>query len=155
MADKPESQGRYIIRVSNTDLDGKKSIAYALRKIMGVNTALGHALCTVAGIDPRKKAGMVTEKEEAQLNELLKNPKKAGIPDWMLNRQKDRESGEDMHLIGPDVNYVSENDVKNERKLKTYKGQRHALRLPVRGQRTQSNFRKHRKKQVSRKARGE
>ncbi len=148
------AEDRYIIRVANTDLDGKKRLTYALRKITGINTSLAHALCVVAGISPDKKAGQVTEKEEAQLNVLISDVRKAGLPDWMLNRQRDPETGEDLHLIGSDVKFVGENDIKFQRKLKTYKGQRHAARLPVRGQRTRSNFRKHRKKQVSKKARG-
>jgi small subunit ribosomal protein S13 len=145
---------RYIIRVANTDLDGKKQIAIALCRIKGVSHMLARALCTIAGIEPAKKAGALTEAEEAQLNELVRAPGKAGVPEWMLNRRKDPETGEDMHLIGPDVKYVRENDVKFQRKLRTYRGQRLALNLTVRGQRTKSHFRLNRKKQVSRKARG-
>jgi small subunit ribosomal protein S13 len=59
-----------------------------------------------------------------------------------------------MHLIGADVKFARDNDIKFERKIRTYKGQRHAVGLPVRGQRTKSHFRRNRKKQVSKKARG-
>lgn len=138
---------RYIIRVANTDLDGKKHIGVALTKVKGVNTSFAHAICEIAGIETSRKAGDLSDAEEKQLNELVKNPQ--GIPSWMLNRRNDPETGEDGHLVGPDVAFVRDNDIKAERKLKTYKGQRHAHGLPVRGQRTQSNFRRHRKKQVS------
>lgn len=146
-------EDRYIIRIANTDLDGKKPIAFALRKIAGISTTFAHALCQTAGIEPSKRAGALTEAEEKHLNDLIKNPKMAGIPTWMLNRQKDPETGEDGHLIGADVKFVRDNDIKFQKKLRTYKGQRHAVGLPVRGQRTRSNFRRHRRKQVSKKVR--
>ncbi len=141
---------RYIIRVANTDLDGKKQIEPALTKIKGISTSLAHAICVVSGIDSKKLAGDVSEKEEAQLNEVVKNPLKHGVPAWLSNRQKDPETGEDMHLIGPDVHFVRDNDIKQMRKLRSYKGQRHASNLTVRGQRTASNFRKNKTRGSSR-----
>ncbi|MBR9700794.1 30S ribosomal protein S13 [Candidatus Woesearchaeota archaeon] len=141
---------RYIIRVANTDLDGKKPIGHALTKIKGVSIMLSNALCKVGGIDSTRKAGDLSEAEEKQLNVIVRDPKKAGIPEWMMNRRKDPETGENMHLIGPDVKFVSDNDVKKERKLKSYRGMRHAMGLPVRGQRTKSNFRRNKTRGSSR-----
>jgi small subunit ribosomal protein S13 len=66
----------------------------------------------------------------------------------MLNRQKDYESGENMHLLGPTIKFVQDNDVRRLKKIKAYKGMRHAAGLPVRGQRTRSNFRKNKGKTV-------
>lgn len=137
---------RYILRIANTDLNGEKPIAIALQKIRGVSHMFASALCYVAGIDKHKKAGDLSEAEEKRLNELVRNPKGAGIPEWMLNRRNDTETGEDVHLIGTDIAYTRENDIKRMKKLKTYKGLRHAVGLPVRGQRTKSNFRKNKKK---------
>lgn len=135
-------QTRYIIRVANTDLRGDKKIGIALCKIKGVSHRIATALCHVAGISIDKKAGDLSDAEEARLNDLIHAPRKAGIPEWMLNRRKDPESGEDFHLIGSDVSFVRDNDIKRERKIRTYKGLRHAVGLPVRGQRTKSNFRR-------------
>jgi small subunit ribosomal protein S13 len=137
---------RYILRIANTDLNGEKPIALALCKIKGVSHMFASALCYVGGIDKMKKAGDLSEGEEKRLNELIRNPRAAGIPEWMLNRRNDIESGEDVHLIGSDIAYTKENDIKRMKKLKTYKGLRHAVGLPVRGQRTKSNFRKNKKK---------
>jgi small subunit ribosomal protein S13 len=137
---------KYIIRIANTDLNGEKPIGLALCKIKGVSHMMSSALCYVGGIDKHKKAGDLSEPEEQRLNELVRNPKGAGIPDWMLNRRNDLETGEDLHLIGTDIAYSKENDIKRMKKLKTYKGLRHAVGLPVRGQRTKSNFRKNKKK---------
>jgi len=40
-------------------------------------------------------------------------------------------------------------DIKRLRKIKSYKGIRHAVGLPVRGQRTKANFRRNRKPSVA------
>jgi small subunit ribosomal protein S13 len=137
---------RYMIRIANTDLNGEKPIVMALCKIKGVSHMMANALCYVSGIDRTKKAGDLNEAEEKRLNDLIRTPKSAGVPDWMVNRRNDTETGEDMHLIGSDITYSKENDIKRMKKLKTYKGIRHANGLPVRGQRTKSNFRKNKKK---------
>ena len=137
---------RYIIRIANTDLNGEKPIIQALRKIKGVSHMFSHALCYSAGIDEHKKAGDLSEAEEKHLNDCIRNPAGAGVPTWMLNRRNDPESGENSHLIGSDIAFIKDNDIKRMKKLKTYKGVRHAVGLPVRGQRTKSNFRRNKKK---------
>ena len=137
---------RYIIRIANTDLNGEKKIAIALCKIKGVSHMFSHALCEVTGIDKAKKAGDLSDAEEKSLNEVIRNPQAAGIPAWITNRRNDPETGEDSHLIGSDINFIRDNDIKRMKKLKLLKGVRHAVGLTVRGQRTKSNFRKNKKR---------
>ncbi len=137
---------RYIIRVANTDLAGERQIRIALCRIKGVSRMFAHAICLVSGIDPTRKAGDLTEAEEARLNEVVRTPQKFSIPEWLMNRRKDPETGEDKHLIGSDVTFERDNDIKRMRKLRTYKGLRHAEHLTVRGQRTKSNFRSNKKR---------
>jgi len=64
----------------------------------------------------------------------------------MLNRRKDYETGEDKHLLSSDLAFTKDNDIKMLKKIKSYKGMRHAFGLPVRGQRTRSNFRRNKGK---------
>ncbi len=71
---------------------------------------------------------------------------KFGTPVWMLNRRKDLELGEDRHLITSDLTFTQDNDIKMLKKIRSYKGVRHILGQPVRGQRTKSNFRKNKGK---------
>ena len=78
-----------------------------------------------------------------EIEAFVKNP---SIPSFMKNRQHDFDDGEDKHMYGPDLKLRKEFDVKRLRKIKSYKGVRHAAGLPVRGQRTKANFRKNRKK---------
>lgn len=132
---------KHIIRIANTDLDGSKNISIAIQKIKGVGHNLSAGLLYATGIPDNKKAGELTDAEEKRLNDTLKDPQKAGIPVWMLNRQKDYETGEDKHIILADINFTLDQDKKREMKLKSYKGLRYQAKLPVRGQRTRSNFR--------------
>lgn len=137
---------KHLIRIADTDLDGKKAIVYALEKIKGVGVPLGHAICIVAGINGLEKCGNLSDAQIKKLDEIARNLHKFGIPSWMYNRQKDLESGETKHLVTNELIFVKENDIKLMRRIKCYKGNRHTRGLPVRGQRTRSNFRKNKGK---------
>jgi small subunit ribosomal protein S13 len=64
----------------------------------------------------------------------------------MLNRRKDYETGEDIHLLSSDLAFTQDNDIKMMKKMKSYKGMRHARGLTVRGQKTRANFRRNKGK---------
>ena len=49
-------------------------------------------------------------------------------------------------MITNELIFSKEQDIKFLRRIRCYKGVRHALGLPVRGQRTRSNFRKNKGK---------
>lgn len=131
---------KHIIRIANTDLQGDKQILIALQKIKGVGHNLAAALCHVAGIPKTKKAGELSDAEVQKLDEVVRNPG-LHVPTWMVNRRRDPETGEDKHLLLADIDFTFDQDKKREMKLKSYKGIRYQARLPVRGQRTRSNFR--------------
>lgn len=133
---------KHLIRIANTDLDGKKHILVALRKIKGVGVMYANMALSIAGIEKTKKAGELADAEAEKLNDIILNPGKYGAPEWMLNHRKDIETGEDQHLLMADLDFAQENDIKRMKKVKSYKGLRHQWRLPVRGQRTKSNFRR-------------
>jgi len=137
-----EGNFKYLVRVAQTDLDGNKKIGYALRKVKGINHMFSNMILSISGINPEKKAGNLNEEEVKRLEEVIFQPVKFGAPEWMLNRRKDPETGEDGHLLTNDLKFVKDNDIKNMRRIKTYKGMRHSYGLPVRGQRTKSNFRR-------------
>ena len=76
-----------------------------------------------------------------------------GMPDWFLNRQKDRETGINDHLISSDLVLRTKTDIDQMKKVRSWKGFRHSHGLKVRGQRTRTTGRKGkamgvRKKQV-------
>ena len=137
---------KQIIRVANTDLKGQTTIYHALRKIKGISFMMANAICSVAKVNKRKKAGDLSESEVDALNKVIASPLGNGLPIWMLNRRKDYEEGDDKHLITGELDFVKSNDIKRLKMIKSYRGLRHAWGLPVRGQRTKSNFRKNKGK---------
>ncbi len=143
-----KSNFRYIVRIANTDLDGNRSIGNSMLKIKGVGPVYANMVCKLAGVNKRKKTGELMDQEIEQIQKVIENPKVAGTPSWMFNRRKDYETGEDKHLLGPDLKYVQDNDLRRLQKIKSNRGLRHSWGLPVRGQRTRSNFRKSKGKAV-------
>lgn len=137
---------RYLVRVHNTDLNGNKQLIIALQKIKGVGFMYSNMICQMANIPKEKKTGTLTDKEVEMIDKIIKNPKSFNAPIWMLNRRKDYESGEDSHLLTSELTYAVDNDKKRLQKIKSYKGIRHSVGLPVRGQRTKSNFRRNKGK---------
>ncbi len=144
--EKPNQEIKHLVRIANTDLEGQKHISLALTKIKGIGHVLSNILCNISNIEKSKKAGLLSDDEVSKLDSVIKNISKNGVPSWALNRRKDYETNEDIHLIGPDLKFTQENDIKRLKKIKSYKGMRHANRLPTRGQKTKSNFRKNRGK---------
>lgn len=148
MAEKRKKMAdfKHIVRIVNTDLDGHKPISHALKKIKGVSSIFANSLCLTTNINKTKKAGELSETEVKKINDVLKNPEGAGFPSWMLNRRKDYISGEDKHILTSDLDFVQNNDLRRLMKTKSNRGLRHAAGLPVRGQRTRSNFRRNKGK---------
>lgn len=137
---------RHIVRIANTDLDGRKPIITALTKIKGIGPSLAASFCNVANILHNKKTGELSAEQVDKLAKIIASPEKNGFPAWMLNRRKDPETGIDKHLYLGDLTFATENDIKMLKKIRSYRGMRHALGQPTRGQRTKSNFRKNKGK---------
>lgn len=137
---------KYFIRIANTDLDGNKSIGNALRKIKGVGFMFSNMLCSLAGVDKTIKAGYMKDEQVKKLDDVLNNLSNYNAPSWMLNRRRNYEDGKDYHLITGNLAFAEENDIKRMKKIRSYRGVRHGIGLPVRGQRTKSNFRKNKGK---------
>ncbi|MBI3033531.1 30S ribosomal protein S13 [Candidatus Woesearchaeota archaeon] len=136
---------RYLVRIVNTDLDGNKQIAAALRRIKGVSYSFANSICVLSGIDRQRKTGYLNDDEVKRLESNIRNSVSV-LPSWMLNRRKDAEDGVDKHLLTTDLDYAIENDIKLMKKIRSYKGIRHGMAAPVRGQRTRSNFRRNKGK---------
>lgn len=132
---------RHIIRFLGTDLDGSLKVPHALAEIKGVGVMLGYAIARAAGIDVEKRLGFLTDQELQRLEEVAKNPKKYGIPAWLLNRRRDPATGEDLQLYGSDLVFAIKEDIRREMRIKSWRGIRHSLGLKVRGQRTRTTGR--------------
>ncbi|MBM4240105.1 MAG: 30S ribosomal protein S13 [Euryarchaeota archaeon] len=149
-----EEEFKHMVRIARKDINGNKAIENALTDIKGVGKGLSKAISIVIGYDPNKKIGYLSDDELIKLEEAVKNPKKYNIPDWMLNRQNDYETGETLHFIESDLTMCLRDDLNRMKKTRSYKGRRHEVGLPVRGQRTKSTFRKGQSVGVRRRRRG-
>ena len=144
--EQPKQELKYFVRIANTDLDGNRTIGQALTKIKGIGFMFSNAICRAASIDITKKTGYLNDSEVSKIDDIIKEPSKFKIPSWLFNRKKDPEDNADKHIIGSNLTFTQDNDIKMMKKIKSYKGIRHMLGLPVRGQRTRSNFRRNKGK---------
>lgn len=141
-----EQQIKHLVRIVNADLEGQKLVHHALLGIKGVGVSFANMVCSIAGIQKTEKIGFLSDEKIQQLDKIIRNPLQHGAPLWMINRRRDYDTNEDKHLLGSDLDFVKENDIRRLKKIKAYRGIRHGLGLPTRGQRTRSNFRKNKGK---------
>jgi len=140
-AEVDEAEFRYLFRIAATDIDGQRAIRQGLTAIRGIGQRVAQTICTIAEVDGAKVGGHLTDDEIHRLTQSLETfPETA--PEWLLNRQRDPESGDEVHLYGQDLNIIRAEDIAEERSLKSYRGIRHATGQKVRGQRTRSNGRR-------------
>jgi small subunit ribosomal protein S13 len=137
-----EEEFKHMIRIARKDIDGNKTIENALAGVKGVGKALSRAICIVMDLDLNQKIGFLSDDEVTKIEENIRDPKSLNIPDWMLNRRNDYETGKTGHLIESDLMMTLRDDLNRMKKTRSYKGRRHEVGLPVRGQRTKSTFRK-------------
>lgn len=134
-----------IVRIIGTDIDGTLPIRRAIWKIKGVGFSFGNAVSKVLSMQFKwninEPIGNLNDDDLSLLEDIIRNPAKYKIPSWLFNRRKDIEDGKDYHLVGNDLDMKIEFDIKRQIELRTYRGWRHMLGQPVRGQRTRSHFR--------------
>jgi len=132
---------RHILRVAGTNLDGSKQVPYGLSSINGVSINYARAIIKAAGLSETVRLGSLSDSELQKLEEIIRDPGRFGVPSWMMNRQKDRNTGENNHLIGSDLTLKKKEDITFMTNIRTWKGIRHSLGLKVRGQRTKTTGR--------------
>jgi small subunit ribosomal protein S13 len=142
---------RGIVRIFGTDLKGDRSLELALTGIRGIGIMMARGIAHTINVSPQEKLGNLPDEKIQEIEEVLKHPHEHDIPSWMLNRRRDYATGEDIHLVGADLIMALREDLNRLRKIRSYRGIRHELGLPVRGQRTKASFRKGRSIGVSRK----
>jgi len=136
-------EGGKIIRIYQADVPGGKNLYAGLTRIKGVSWAISNAICRITEIGKKKKVEDLSKEEIVKIESILKEGK---FPEFLINRRKDLSTGKDRHLISTDLDLSKELDIKRLKKIRSYRGLRHALGLPTRGQKTRSNFRKNRRK---------
>ncbi|MFW5911885.1 MAG: 30S ribosomal protein S13 [Candidatus Hadarchaeota archaeon] len=130
-----------IVRLAGRDLNGSLRIQPALTNLKGVGSSLAKAIVRASGLEGTRKVGTLSDEKVEDLEKVLEDPIESGIPKWMVNRRKDYESGEDLHIIGGDIDMLERQDITREKNIQSRRGIRHQRGLPVRGQRTRSTGR--------------
>ena len=132
---------RHIVRIAEKDLDGTLKMNYALMNIKGIGAGLASVIVKKAGINPETRLGFLSDEEIEKIEDVIEKPAKYGLPGWLLNRPKDAQTGNDIHLIGSNLDLQIKMDVDEMKKIRSWRGYRHAYGLKVRGQRTRTTGR--------------
>ncbi len=130
-----------ILRIRNTNIEGDRKLGFGLSMIPGVGRRFAQALLRVMNFDPDVRIGLLTPEEIEKIEDGLNDPIKYGIPKWMVNRQKDRRTGEYKQVLSNDLLMVTKMDVDRMKKIRSWKGIRHMYGLKVRGQHTRTTGR--------------
>ena len=106
-------------RLLGVDIPNDKKSVISLTYLYGVGPQTARDLCHKAGVDPDKKARDLTDEE---LSGLAKIIERDYVVEGGLRRQLQQS-------------------ITRLKEIKSYRGLRHRLGLPVRGQRTKTNAR--------------
>ena len=100
----------YIIRLADSDVDGLSRIGMGLTSVKGVGVRTALAICRIAGIDKDKLGGHLTDDEQQKIRDAIESYP-TEVPLWMLNRQRDIESGDELHLFSMEVSMTQDDDL--------------------------------------------
>lgn len=132
---------KHIVRIANTDLEGKKSVQYSLTGIKGINRRIARIISDRSNVDPSATIGYLDDEKIDSLKKTIEEIESI-LPTWMLNRRKDILTGEDKHILATEVLLTKREDLNTLKKTRSYRGVRHERGHKVRGQRTRSSGRK-------------
>ena len=113
-------------RIVGVDLPKDKRLIIALTYIFGVGPFLANKIIAQLKLDPSKRVKDLTESEIVSIRDLVRTFQVEG----------------DLR-----INHVQ--DIRRLEEIGSYRGRRHKLKLPVRGQRTHTNARTKRGKKVA------
>ena len=118
-------------RVIGIDIPDNKRLEISLTYLFGIGRHLSNEIITRLGLDPDMRAQKLTQDDIARINGLLQSE----------------------YVVEGDLRRQVQNNIKRLISIHSYRGMRHRLGLPVRGQRTKTNSRtrKGRRKTVANK----
>ncbi|KAL5198620.1 hypothetical protein ABZP36_002132 [Zizania latifolia] len=142
---------QHILRLLNTNVDGKQKIMFALTSIKGVGRRFSNIACKKADIDMNKRAGELSSEELERLMTVVANPRQFKVPDWFLNRKKDYKDGRFSQVVSNALDMKLRDDLERLKKIRNHRGLRHYWGLRVRGQHTKTTGRRGKTVGVSKK----
>ena len=142
---------QHILRVMNTNIDGRIKIPFALTAIKGIGRRFSFVCLRKADIDTNKRAGELSEEEIDRVMTIVTNPRQYKIPDWFLNRQKDIKDGKYTQVTSNGLDNKFREDIERLKRIRSHRGLRHYWGVRVRGQHTKTTGRRGRTVGVSKK----
>lgn len=106
-----------MIRIAGVDLPDSKTIEIALTYIYGIGRTRSKEILTSVEINPETKTKLLTDKEVSRLREKI----------------------EKNYTLESDLKRLVALNIKRLIEINCYRGRRHILGLPLRGQRTKTN----------------
>merc|ERR1712046_315814 len=131
----PQDQFQHILRVLNTNVDGRQKIPFAITQIRGVGRRFANMVCKKAEIDLNKRAGELTNEEIDKIVAVIQNPLQF-LPSWFVNRKKDVKDGKTSHVYANHLEMKMRESLEKLWKVRAHRGLRHGWGLRVRGQKT-------------------
>lgn len=133
---------QHILRVLNTNIEGKRKSMFAMTKICGIGKRFSNLICKKAEVDIDRRAGTLSNEEIEKLVAIIMNPKAFKVPNWMVNRQKDIQTGNTSHVAINVLIAAVRSDIERYKKIRAHRGIRHFWGHRVRGQHTCTTGRK-------------
>src|SRR3989344_8800983 len=85
-----------LIRILSTDIPENISVYAGLTRIKGISWSFSNSICHALKIDKKKKIKELSKEETDKISKFIKEP---NLPEFILNRRKDLETGINRHLI--------------------------------------------------------
>ena len=124
------------------DIPGERKSIVGLTQIKGIGYNFATAILDTLKINTNSNIGNLTDANVEAIEKLILDPIGGNFPTWFLNRNKDIETGANLHLLTSDIPFTLRNDIERERITASWRGYRHLSGLKVRGQRTRTSGRK-------------
>lgn len=106
-------------RVLGIEIPDSKRLEISLQYIYGIGKTLSNEICQKLGLDKNMRAVKLTQDDIARINSMLQTE----------------------YVAEGDLRRQIQNNIKRLVSIHSYRGLRHRLGLPVRGQRTRTNSR--------------
>lgn len=115
------------MRIAGVNLDNARRVEIALTQVFGIGRSTSNEILKQAQINPDTRVKDLTEGEEAKLRDII----------------------EKKMVIEGDLRREVSMNLRRLKDIGSYRGTRHAKKLPARGQRTKTNARTKRGKRVT------
>ncbi len=114
-------------RISGVTIPNEKQILFSLQYVYGIGHKTANDILTEAKVEPTVRVKNLTDDEVSRIQEVINNTL----------------------TVEGELHRVVTGNIKRLKDIKAYRGIRHSMNLPSRGQRTRTNARTRRGKKVT------